>query len=453
MWTLSEALTAFHEKDQFDTLNQGRFGIEREALRVKPDGRLALTPHPKSLSDPLTDPHITTDFSESQLEFVTAPHENIDDCLDELQDLQIKASLELNKNQEWLWPCSMPCRLPESDDIPIAQYGDSPDGKRRELYRQGLAHRYGKPMQTLCGIHFNLSFSDDVWKILQSLTSMEDLQDVKNEGYLATVRNFVQHRWILVYLFGASPQMDPSSYRCPKMANNKTNAVSLRLSRCGYSNPSEVPVRYNHFADYIHDLRQAVDTPNPDYKDIPEQLNDHLLQIVNEYYFPIRIKADKKHNDFLEGLEADGAAYLEVRLLDVDPFHYTGVSSQQLHFMHLFMLFCLLSKSPELSPEEIKTTHDQQEYLAYHGQNIGTKLRSKGERFLKALQPLAQFLDQAEDSPGYTEILEHYREEFIAPESLAWKRHLNEMALYNDDFIQFGLRLAQNYHDDVIRSL
>ncbi len=40
---------------------RGRRGLERESLRVTPDGRIAQTPHPRSLGSALTNPHITTD--------------------------------------------------------------------------------------------------------------------------------------------------------------------------------------------------------------------------------------------------------------------------------------------------------------------------------------------------------------------------------------------------------
>src|SRR5690606_41213033 len=46
-------------------------GIEKESLRADTDGRLAETPHPAGLGSALTHPHITTDFSESQLELIT----------------------------------------------------------------------------------------------------------------------------------------------------------------------------------------------------------------------------------------------------------------------------------------------------------------------------------------------------------------------------------------------
>jgi glutamate--cysteine ligase len=48
-----------------------RRGIEKEGLRALATGSLALTPHPAELGSALTHPHITTDYSESQLELIT----------------------------------------------------------------------------------------------------------------------------------------------------------------------------------------------------------------------------------------------------------------------------------------------------------------------------------------------------------------------------------------------
>ena len=65
-----------------------RRGIEKESLRTHSDAALALSPHPAALGSALTHPHITTDFSESQIELITGVHAGIQDCLDELRQVQ-----------------------------------------------------------------------------------------------------------------------------------------------------------------------------------------------------------------------------------------------------------------------------------------------------------------------------------------------------------------------------
>src|SRR5438309_4578928 len=94
-----------------------RRGIEKESLRVRPDGTLALTPHPHALGSALTHPHITTDFSEVQLELITGVHSTVDACLGELKDLHRFVYRHIG--DEMLWCASMPCKLPAENAIPI----------------------------------------------------------------------------------------------------------------------------------------------------------------------------------------------------------------------------------------------------------------------------------------------------------------------------------------------
>src|SRR3990172_9300568 len=100
-----------------------RRGIEKESLRVRPDGRLAATPHPVALGSALAHPHITTDFSESQLELITGPHPVVEACLEELT--RIHQAVYGAIGEELLWGSSMPCGLPADDAIPLGRYGPS----------------------------------------------------------------------------------------------------------------------------------------------------------------------------------------------------------------------------------------------------------------------------------------------------------------------------------------
>ncbi len=133
-------------------------GIEKEGLRVRPDGMLSDTPHPPGLGSALTHPRITTDFSESQLELITGVHPHVDGCLAELTELHQVVYRHLG--DELLWCASMPCKLPADDEIPLGRYGSSNVGRLKTAYRQGLAHRYGRRMQTISGIHYNFSLPE-----------------------------------------------------------------------------------------------------------------------------------------------------------------------------------------------------------------------------------------------------------------------------------------------------
>src|SRR6478752_5712451 len=78
-----------------------RRGIEKESLRATADGALALTPHPAALGSALTHPHITTDYSESQLELITGVQASVEQTLEELT--QVHQFTYRSIGDEMLW--------------------------------------------------------------------------------------------------------------------------------------------------------------------------------------------------------------------------------------------------------------------------------------------------------------------------------------------------------------
>ena len=85
--TLQQRLAKLNAAPNKHAITGIQRGIERETLRVKPDGKLALTPHPEALGAALTHPWITTDFSESLLEFITPVSDSLDITLAQLADI------------------------------------------------------------------------------------------------------------------------------------------------------------------------------------------------------------------------------------------------------------------------------------------------------------------------------------------------------------------------------
>jgi len=88
-------------------LLEGRLiGVEKESLRVSPSGSISQLPHPRSLGSALTNPYITTDYSEALLEFITPPYAHTRDVLAFLRDIQTFVYGELDN--EILW-ATLPC--------------------------------------------------------------------------------------------------------------------------------------------------------------------------------------------------------------------------------------------------------------------------------------------------------------------------------------------------------
>ena len=95
-------------------LGMGR-GLEQESRRSRPNGGLALTPHPAAMGSALTHAGITTDFSESQVELVTAAHKSPEATLEELTQLHQFTYRAMGARCDViLWVSSRPCDLPTS---------------------------------------------------------------------------------------------------------------------------------------------------------------------------------------------------------------------------------------------------------------------------------------------------------------------------------------------------
>ena len=384
-----------------------RRGIEKESLRVRPDGSLSTLPHPPALGAALTHPHITTDFSESQLELITGAHEGVDACLEELTEVHkvVYRAIGSNAGDELLWAASMPCGLPGDDAIPIGRYGSSNVGRAKTVYRQGLSHRYGRRMQTISGIHYNLS-----------------VPGTTSEQYFALIRNFRRRSWLLLYLFGASPAVC-SSFVAGRQHELKElvpgtmyapHGTSLRMGRLGYQSEAQasLKVSYNSLKSYTASLYDALTKPYEPYEKIGIlkngeylQLNTTLLQIENEFYGTIRPKRRIKRGERpLHALRERGVEYVEVRLMDLDPFVAIGIGAGTMRFLDVFLLHCLLDESPDDTPEEIAAIGRNQQTVALRGREPGLVLESSadkttlaawGRQVLDACQPIARALDAA----------------------------------------------------------
>ena len=91
------------ELESSGALNELRLsnrGLEKESLRVDINGNISKKLHNPSLGSALTNPYITTDFSESLLEFITPTFHEPQECLNFLSD--IHAFVYKNLDEELL---------------------------------------------------------------------------------------------------------------------------------------------------------------------------------------------------------------------------------------------------------------------------------------------------------------------------------------------------------------
>jgi glutamate--cysteine ligase len=441
-----------------------RRGLEKESLRVQRDGRLALTPHPGSLGSALTHPHITTDFSESQLELITGVHGSVESCLDELTEVhQFTARSLRAAGDEMMWASSMPCGLPPDETIPIGRYGSSNVGRAKSVYRVGLGHRYGRRMQTISGIHYNWS-----------------LPGVDNDGYFALIRNFRREAFLLLALFGASPAVcssfvDGREHQLQPLGSSGSlympHGTSLRMGNLGYQSEAQatLAVSYNGLEGYAASLHDALARPWPAYEKIGvrnlggdyNQLSTSLLQIENEFYGTIRPKRVIYPGERpLHALRERGVEYIEVRLLDLNPFEPIGIGAQALRFIDVFLLHCLLSDSPRDTPEEIHDLAHNQQLTAARGREPGLRLRREGQEvslvdwgleIIDQLAPFAQALDAALGGEAHAQAVAQARASLQSPDTLPSAQVLQAVRTQHADaFTAFVREQSLQVHNHLL---
>ena len=397
-FTFRDYLAEFQQPEHLAALTGIGRGIEREALRVLPEGGLSMQPHRYQLGSALTHPQITTDYSETLLEFITPVSHSPELAINQLRDIQ-KYTLS-QVDGELLWPMSMPCFVEDADKIPLAQYGSSNIGKMKTVYRQGLKNRYGSMMQVIAGIHFNFSFSKSFWQTLQAFEGdSRSEQDYISAKYFALIRNYKRYCWLIPYLYGSSPAICPSFLQgketvlpFEKSANGYLYlpyATSLRMSDLGYTNSDQAAlyICYNQIDSYVNQVQKAISLSSEQFAKIGikkdgeyQQLNSNVLQIENELYAPIRPKQIAKSGEKpSEALANRGVEYIEVRALDVNPFADTGISLEQVHFLDIFLTYCALKPSPTLNSKTQETLERNMDEVVVRGRDPELTLALEGD--------------------------------------------------------------------------
>ena len=454
-------------------------GVEKECLRVAPDGTLSLLEHPQGLGSALTHPSITTDFSEALLEMVTPPFTDLAETLKHLSDVQSYVYSKLPEG-EVLWATSMPCGLKLDCNVPIGRYGTSNIGQMKQVYRRGLGLRYGRKMQAIAGVHYNYSYPDSFWDILAEVEDCSGSRtDFVSEQYFALARNVLRFGWLIPYLFGASPAVCGSFFgnmAAPdvmrKHANNtyyEPYATSLRMGDIGYQNNRDesttVDASYNSVGEYVEFLKAAISTPSARYEKLGlrnadgeyQQLNTNVLQIENEHYSSIRPKQITEPMEMPAlAMQRRGVRYVELRSLDVNVYDPLGINEEQLRFLESFMLFCMLCDSPPMNAEEQLQNKRNLLAVAHRGRDPdcqlerggeSVSLRQWGSEILDMVGELCDLLDVEGRPKVYCNSLTQQLNKIHDPAKTPSGIMLQELLDNDEDFFKFGLRKSHEHFE------
>lgn len=442
---------------------------------MTPLGNLATTPHPLFLGSKLTHPMITTDFCEAQLELITPVRSSPQSALDELD--RVHRYIYAQLTDEILWSASMPCVLQENDKIPLAYYGESNLGRLKTTYRNGLGYRYGRGMQTICAVHYNFSLIDDFWRWHHRQEgSKESPTDFQTRRYFDLMRNFRRFSWLLTYLFGASPAVCNSFLRGREHTLSTFDegtaylpyATSLRSGSLGYQSDTQADrlnICYNSLENYVGGLAQAICEEYPAYKEIGtlvdgeyRQVNANVLQSEAEFYSSIRAKRiPPKGENFLKHLLEQGVEYVEVRLLDVNPYLPLGIDVETINFLDTFLTYCLFEDSPEHDDRLCSDVRVNSMTTVRSGRapdmelidrGVSRSLEDWGAEILTSLEPVAELLDEMTGGDAYRQSVAAQKEKLDDVTLTPSGSILADMETEQVPFFKFAMDLAleHRYH-------
>ena len=337
----------------------GRFGLERETLRVDSRGRMAQTLHPFG-----EDPQITRDFCENQTEIITGVCPDVHTAVQELEALDRLASGRLAEQGESLWLYSNPPHFERESDIPIAQFTGDHSNKRS--YREALEMRYGKRLMLFSGVHFNFSFPPEL--LQRWYDGSGSLRDFTDALYLRLYRQLMRHTWLLVLLTAASPLYDASLDGDGRSGTIRSIYGSLRNSARGY---------WNQFIPILDHRDLAAFTGS-----IREYLHKGLLFSASELYLPVRLKPRGVNS--IDALAHSGVDHIELRMFDLNPLTASGVSGDDLCFAHLLILYLLSLPDAPFTPEQQETAiREHRQAALYHPP---TALLTRAGQILRDMQ-------------------------------------------------------------------
>ena len=464
-----QTLAALINSGEPQIIQGGRKGVEKESLRVTPDGRIALSPHPRALGSALTNEHITTDYSEALIELVSPTFRTSWELLQYLLDLHQFVYQHLG--DELLWATSMPSIIDGDANIPIAQFGKSNIGRMKTVYREGLGVRYGRMMQAISGVHFNYSFPESMWNPWADLVqSRVRGQDFVSERYFHLLRNYRRHGWIVLYLFGVSPVVCNSFLRgrnvtLPRLSQDTSYepyATSLRMSDLGYRNRNQagLSVSVNSLDEYVRDLSRAITTVHEPYEKLGvkvdgeyRQLNANLLQIENEYYSFIRPKRVARSGERpTKALRRAGVEYVEVRALDVSAFDPVGVNQNKMRFLEMFLALCLMKDSPPIDVAEQDVLDANHVTVARRGREPGLMLQREGRavpmfswarELIDSMQGIADVFDRGDPARPFSAALAMQAAKIEQVALTPSARMLAELESTGESFFDLALRMSR----------
>lgn len=410
----------------------GFFGLEKESLRITPQGFLARTEHPFK-----DNPCIERDFSENQVELITAVSDSVDGVWEDLASLHretVKKLLHLETGTEYLWPFSNPPYVRGEGDIPIAHFSEK--FRKKEQYRQYLARKYGRRKMLFSGIHFNFSFPDILFEEGWKESSCSSVQEYKNSVYLELAKKIIKYSWLIVYITAASPVMDASFFREENIGKEiLKNYASPRCSEMGYWNKFIPVLEYDNLEGYVNSIEDYV--------------NHGMLREASELYYPVRLKPEGENT--LARLKECGVNHIELRMLDLNPLIREGINKEDLQFLHLLIIYLTSLKDEpfdayqqamSIKNQKMAAKYDEDDIWIKTSKNRSRPVREEAMRILFNMEHF--FIKHGKQE--YLDIIRHQEKKIVCPEE---RYAVQIKKAFRRNYVRKGIALAKTYAQEI----
>ncbi|KRK32630.1 gamma-glutamylcysteine synthetase [Loigolactobacillus bifermentans DSM 20003] len=385
-----------------------RLGLEIEEHRVTATGHLSQTPYPGHFGSRQSHPYFQSDFGESQSELVTGVFTSTQALMQQLTALQTIWRQALPAGEQ-IWPFSMPPNLTENEQHHIREHFGRP---AYQAYRDYLKTHYALSQSLTTGVHVNFS-----------LPATLDLPvAAHNALYFKIAQSFVSYRWLLTYLFGASPNAAPSHLSALSSAL-KAPVRSIRNSQFGFTNAVTETIPYTSLAAHVQALDHAVTQGD--------------LYSPHEFYGPVRLKGPAAISDLL----TQPIDHLECRVLDLDPFSANGIDQTTVEFLRLLLVFG--SQQPAKTAAELAQMQQWNRDVALEHPLSSSQFAAPAEQVLAQLATFAQQIDAPAAAQAVANMQQRARHPALTPSARIITTAANWQAL--------GCQLGQQHQHTALQ--
>ncbi len=396
--------------------------IEVESIRINSSGQLTKEAYPEALGNQRKNHFIKTDVYQIQSEIITPTAPKSLDALHYLMALNDTLRNALAPN-ELLWPLSMPPVLPkDKKTIPVANV-EPAQKAYYEKWIQTRSDTQGIPV----GVHLNVSIND---KVLQTVWEKEkdkfdSYADFVNSIYIKLAQGFIYYRWLITYLFGASPIAEKNYFS--EDEDHPTRPVrSIRSSK--YALTSEIPQDYRSVKSYVNNVESSI--------------KEGKLFSEAGYHASVRLKST---HGSLNTMVDRGVDYIELRMLDLDPTTALGIRTTAIRFFRILLSYFMMTPPME-TPDKMNALMSEglskNEVVALERPDQQTIYHHEAQIFLDKLQ---QFGANIQWGPEYQEVLDTMQDRLDNPTltpSAILTRHMQD-----DSLMSYGLAVANRYQN------